>query len=161
MLRSLPERFHAKITDIEESRTLTKFLWHSWLAIWKPMNWVCLGSGYRAKARARAWYWRLKAVILMSFRMMKILKWNPTSLGNSKSSWRMPMQKDLTRTESNLVLHNSRAKIKGRRMLGMAVSALFPPNQSASDVKILDIWHKNVQLISRPLGKAKPCCYFE
>ena len=51
----------------------------------------------------------------------------------------MPMQKDLTRTESNLVLHNSRAKIKGRRMLGMAVSALFPPNQSASDVKILDI----------------------
>ena len=26
VLRSLPERFHAKITDIEESRTLTKFL---------------------------------------------------------------------------------------------------------------------------------------
>ena len=26
VLRSLPERFHAKITAIEESRTLTKFL---------------------------------------------------------------------------------------------------------------------------------------
>ena len=26
VLRSLPERFHAKITNIEESRTLTKFL---------------------------------------------------------------------------------------------------------------------------------------
>ena len=26
VLRFLPERFHAKITDIEESRTLTKFL---------------------------------------------------------------------------------------------------------------------------------------
>ena len=50
----------------------------------------------------------------------------------------MPMQKDLTRTESNLVLHNSIAKIKGRRMLGMTVSTLYPPDQSASVVKVLD-----------------------
>ena len=42
-------------------------------------------------------------------------------------------------TESNLVLQNSRAKIKGRRMLGIAVSTLFPLHQSASDVKVLDI----------------------
>ena len=51
----------------------------------------------------------------------------------------MPMQKDSTRTESKLVLHNSRAKIKGRRMLGMAVSTLFPLDQSVLDVKVLDI----------------------
>ena len=50
----------------------------------------------------------------------------------------MPMRKDMTRTESNLVLHCSRAKIKGRRMLGMADSTLFPPDQSALDVKALD-----------------------
>ena len=36
------------------------------------------------------------------------------------------------------------------------VSTLFPPNQSASDVKVLDTLNKNVQPISRPLGKAKP-----
>ena len=51
----------------------------------------------------------------------------------------MPMQKDSTKTVSNPVLHNSRDKIEGRRMLGMAVSTLFPPDQSASDVKVLDI----------------------
>ena len=50
----------------------------------------------------------------------------------------MPMLKDLTRTESNSVLHSSRAKIKGQRMLGMAVSSLFPSDQNVSDVKGLD-----------------------
>ena len=50
----------------------------------------------------------------------------------------MPMRKDLTRTESNLVFHSSRAKIKGRRMLGMEINTLFPPDQSASNVKALD-----------------------
>ena len=39
--------------------------------------------------------------------------------------------KDLTRTKSNLVLHNSRPKTKERRILGMAVSTLFPQDQSA------------------------------
>ena len=49
----------------------------------------------------------------------------------------MPMQ--MTRIESNPVLHNSKAKIKGRMMLRKAVSTLLPPDQSASDVKVLDI----------------------
>ena len=48
------------------------------------------------------------------------------------------MRKDMIRTESNLVLHSLRAKIKGRRMLGMAVGILFPPDENASDVKVLD-----------------------
>ena len=34
VLRSLPEKFDAKIT----ARILTKFLWQSWLAIYRPMN---------------------------------------------------------------------------------------------------------------------------
>ena len=51
----------------------------------------------------------------------------------------MPMQKDSTRIESNPVLHNSRAKIEGRRMLRKVISTLFPPGQSVSDAKVLDI----------------------
>ena len=47
----------------------------------------------------------------------------------------MPMLKDLTRIEGNLVLHSSRAKIKGRMMLGIVVSSLFPSDQNVSDVK--------------------------
>ena len=51
----------------------------------------------------------------------------------------MPMGRALTRTVGNLSPHSSRAKTKGRRMLGMAVSTLFPQDQSASSVKALDI----------------------
>ena len=51
----------------------------------------------------------------------------------------MPMRKDSTKTVSNPVLHSLKAKIEGRRMLRMAVSRLFPPDQSGSDVKDLDI----------------------
>ena len=40
-----------------------------------------------------------------------------------------------TRTVGNLVLLSSKAKTKGRRMLGMAVSALFSQELSALGVK--------------------------
>ena len=39
VLRSLLERFHAKIIAIEESKDIDKFLWQSWLVIYKPMSW--------------------------------------------------------------------------------------------------------------------------
>ena len=47
----------------------------------------------------------------------------------------MPTQKDLTRIESNLVLRSSRAKAKGRMMLGMAVNTLLPQDQNSLGVK--------------------------
>ena len=50
----------------------------------------------------------------------------------------MPMQKDLIKTISSPVRLNSRAEIKERKMLRKAVSTLFPPDQSALDVKVLD-----------------------
>ena len=51
----------------------------------------------------------------------------------------MPMGRALTRTIGNPVLLSSRAKIKGRRILGMVVSTLLPQDQSALGVKALDI----------------------
>ena len=50
----------------------------------------------------------------------------------------MLMRKDLIRTVSNLVLLILRAKIEERRMLRMVVSMLFPSDQRALDVKVLD-----------------------
>ena len=47
----------------------------------------------------------------------------------------MPMGKSLTRTVGNLVLLSLRAKTRGRRMLGMTVSTLFPQDPSALGVK--------------------------
>ena len=44
-----------------------------------------------------------------------------------------------TRTVSNLVPFSSKAKIKGRRILGMVVSTLFPQDQSALGDTALDI----------------------
>ena len=49
------------------------------------------------------------------------------------------MGRALTRTVGDLAPHSSRTKTKGKRMLGMAVSTLFPQDQSALGVKALDI----------------------
>ena len=51
----------------------------------------------------------------------------------------MQMERVSTRTVNNPVLLSSKAKIKGRRMLRMAASTLFPQDQSVLGVKALDI----------------------
>ena len=48
------------------------------------------------------------------------------------------MRNDLIRTVSNPILLSLKAKTEERRMLRMAVSTLFPPEQSDLDVKVLD-----------------------
>ena len=50
----------------------------------------------------------------------------------------MPVRKGLIRTVSNLVQLSSIAKIEEKMMLRIAVSTLFPLDQSASNVKVLD-----------------------
>ena len=49
----------------------------------------------------------------------------------------MPMGRASTRTIGSLVLFNSRVKTKGRKILNMAVSTLFPQDPSALGVKAL------------------------
>ena len=48
------------------------------------------------------------------------------------------MQKDLIRIVSNPVRLGLKANTEERRMLRMEVNTLFPPDQSALDVKVLD-----------------------
>ena len=50
----------------------------------------------------------------------------------------MPMLKGLNKTVSSPACLSSRAKTKGRRMLRMVVSTLFPQDLSILDVKALD-----------------------
>ena len=54
VLRSLPERFHAKIIAIEESKDIDQIPLIELVATCKPMNLVCLGS--RNQVRVRAWH---------------------------------------------------------------------------------------------------------
>ena len=51
----------------------------------------------------------------------------------------MPMQMDLIKTVNSPVHLSSRTKTAERRMLRKAVSILFPPDQNASNVEVLDI----------------------
>ena len=48
----------------------------------------------------------------------------------------MPMGRASIRTVDNPVPYSSGAKIKGRRMLGMAINTLFPPDQNALGVRV-------------------------
>ena len=48
------------------------------------------------------------------------------------------MQRDLIKTISNPVHLSSRTKTEKRRILRKAVSTLFPVDQNASNVKVLD-----------------------
>ena len=50
----------------------------------------------------------------------------------------MPMGRASIRTVGNLVLLSSRVKTKGRMILGMTVSTLFPQDPSVLGVKVLD-----------------------
>ena len=54
-----------------------------------------------------------------------------------------------TRTVGNPVFLSLRVKTKGRRMLGMAVSTLFPQDPSALGVKASIIRNRSVLHISR------------
>ena len=51
----------------------------------------------------------------------------------------MPMGRASTWTIGNPILLNSRAKTKGRKMVGMAVNTLFPQDLSALGIKALVI----------------------
>ena len=48
----------------------------------------------------------------------------------------MPIERTLTRIAGNLVLLSLRVKIKGRRILRMVVSTLFPQDLSALGVMV-------------------------
>ena len=52
VLRSLLERFHAKITVIVESKDIDKISLIELVGNCKPMNWVLLGSRNRVEVRA-------------------------------------------------------------------------------------------------------------
>ena len=65
------------------------------------------------------------------------------------------MLKDFIKTASSLVRLSSKIKTNERRMLGIAVSTLFPSDQNALGVKASVTWNKSALRISRPLGKSK------
>ena len=113
VLKSLLERFHAKITAIEESKDIDKIPLIELVGNLQTYELGLTRIGKSSKSKSMALFYT-----------MKILRWNPISWGNSRSLWRMPTRKDSTRIESNPVLCKSRVRTMGRRMLGVRLNLI-------------------------------------
>ena len=132
VLKSLPERFHAKITAIEELKDIDKI----------PLTELVENLQTYKLGLTRIWKSsKSKSMVLKakSSDTDKSLDDEDSSVsrGISRSLRRMPMREDLTKIKSNPVLRNSRVKTKGRRMLGMTINILYPQDQSALGVRAL------------------------
>ena len=124
VLRSLPERFHAKITAIEESKDINKIPLIGLVGNLQTYELGLTRIGKSGKGKSMA----LKAKSndteesfddedskMKSYITRQFKKFIKNANGRA-----------LTRTVGNLVLLSSRVKTKGRRMLEIAVSTLFP-----------------------------------
>ena len=158
VFRYLLKRFHAKITVIEESKDIDKIPLIELVGNLQTYELGLIRIGKSSKGKSMAL--KAKSSDTKESSDNEDYKMKSYIRHSSKSLWRMPTQKDLTMTKSNLVLHSSRAKTKGRMMLGMAVSTLFPPDQSVLVVKVLVTWNKSALRISRPLGRARHLLLF-
>ena len=134
VLKSLPERFHAKITAIEESKDIDRISLTELVVNLQTyeLDLTKIDSSTCMELKAKSGDIdessddegsKMKSYITKQFK--KLMK-NANAKGFNK-------------TVRNPILHISRAKIEGRRMLRKAVSTLFSSDQSASDVKALDI----------------------
>ena len=131
VLRSLPERFHAKITTIEESKDIDKTPLTKLVGNLQTYELGLTRIGKSGKGKSMALKAKssdtdefsddedskMKSYITRQFK--KFMK-NANEKGFNKD-----------RKQSS----SSRFKTKGRRMLGMAVSILFLQDQNASGVK--------------------------
>ena len=124
MLRSLPKRFHTKITALEESKDIDKIPLTELVGNLQTYELGLTKIGKSGKGKSMALKAKssdidessddedskMKSYITRQFK--KFMK-----NANGRAS---------TRTVSNLVPPISKAKTKGKRILGMEVSTLFP-----------------------------------
>ena len=136
VLRSLPERFHAKITMIEESKDIDTIRLIELIGNLQTyeLGLTRLGKGTKSKNMA--------------------LKAKSNETGESSDDEDSKIKSYITRKfkkfmknanakcfdkdHNNPILLNSKVKTEGRRMLRMAVSILFILDQSVSNVKVFD-----------------------
>ena len=137
MLRSLPERFHAKITAIEESKDIDKI--HLTKLVGNLQTYELGLTRIEKSSKSKSMALKAKSSDTDKSSDDEDSKMKSYITTKFKKFMRMPTRNDLTRIESNPILRNSRVKTKGRRMLGMAVSTLYPQDQNALGFKVLVI----------------------
>ena len=155
ILRSLPERFHAKITAIEDSKDLDSIPLTKLIENLQTHELGLVRVSKCSKSKNMAL--RSKMMIKMNRLKMRTLSSNHTSPDNSRSSLRMQMSRQVTRITNNLDFPCSNPKTKARENSKMLAKAImFLLGQSTMDVKDMGTWNKNVLRISNPLVRAKP-----
>ena len=136
VLRSLPERFHAKITMIEESKDIDKI---PLIELVGNLQTYELGLTRIEKTNNnKSMALKAKSSDTDESSNDEDSKMKSYITRQFKKFMKNAKAKGSTKTISNPVLHSLRVKIEGRRMLGKAVSTLFPLDQNALDVKVLD-----------------------
>ena len=133
VLRSLLERFHAKITVIEESKDIDKI----------PLT--------ELVGNLQTYELGLTRIEKSSKSKSMALKAKSSDMDESSDNEDSKMKSYITRQFKKFMKNangkgfdkdrrqsicNLKVKTKGRRMLGMAVSTLFPQDQNALGVKI-------------------------
>ena len=136
VFRSLPKRFHAKITAIEELKDIDKI--HLTELVGNLQTYELGLTKIRKSSKGKSMALKAKSNDTNESLEDEDSKMKSYITRQFKSLRRMPMLKDLAKTASNPVRFSSKAKTKGRRMLGMAVSTLFPLGQSDFGVKASD-----------------------
>ena len=123
VLKSLPERFHAKITAIEESKDIDKIPLTELVGNLQTYELGLTRIGKSGKCKSMAL--KAKSSDINESLDDEDSKMKSYITRQFKKFIKNANGKALTRTVDNRVLLSSRAKTKGRRMLGMVVSALF------------------------------------
>ena len=135
VLRFLLERFHAKITAIEESKDIDKIPLTKLVGNLQTYELGLTRIGKSDKGKSVAL--KAKSSDTNESSNDEDSKMKSYITKQFKKFMKNANMRASTRTVENPILLSSRAKIKGRRILEMVVSTLFPHDQSASGVKIL------------------------
>ena len=133
LFRSLPERFNAKITTIEESKDIDKIPLTKLVGNLQTYELGLTRIGKSGKGKSMALIAKSNDTDESSDDEDSKMK---SYITKQFKKFRIPIGKASTRTVGNPVLLSSRAMTKGKRMLGMAVSTLFSQDLSALGVKV-------------------------
>ena len=136
VLRSLPERFHAKITAMEESKDINKIPLAELVGNLQTYELGLTRISKSSKSKSMA----LKAKSSDTDKSSDDddSKMKSYITRQFKKFMKNANAKDLIKTISSPIRLSSRTKTEKIRMIRKAVSTLFPPNQNASDIKVLD-----------------------
>ena len=137
VLRFLRERFHAKITVIKESKDIYQIPLTEMVGNLQTYKLDLSRIGKSSKSKIMAL--KAKNSDIDESLDDEDSKMKSYITRQFKTFMKNVNAKGFNKVRKQFISSQFKAKIEERRMLGMVVSTLFPPDQNASDVKALDI----------------------